>query len=559
MAADPKTPGVVFATTFGSTLAAGGLWRSVDFGANWQRIDAGLPSHAFTALAIDAPLHQVVVAVQDTGVAHSDEQTINWSLMSPVHDVDALAIEAHGAIDAGTCTASSGAVYVSFDETNWTQRDVGLPTTCVTGLAADPKVDGLVYATTFGDGVFAYDGLAQAWSSLNTGLTDGDLYAIALNRDDTIAHVAGLQAVSDYQFSADAWSEVTATPSASTAGQPITVAATFGNNGPDDATNVTGTFTLPQGTTAPSSSDPTDRIVCVGGHVVTCTAPQLPAGSGFTFSAQVTPSGAGTYTASTTIANTRLDPIPWDIDASTSITVNPAATPVSPAARDTTPPTNLRLGGAPGAPNPLAHTFQSTRTLHLAWAAEDSAGVATYSVRVRVASPSGGFGNYTIWQRATRHTGGTYTGLPGTTACFGLRATDTAGNASPWTPDSCTTFPLPATKLTRRGPWHRTSEAHTPFPITLASATRGASLTLTGTHARQIALFADHCPHCGTVVVSLGGRRIATIVLAASHAARARLTLLGPTTRRGSLTITIATNDRPVRVAAVALSAVGSP
>ena len=141
LAADPKNPGVAFAATYGSTLAAGGLWRSVDFGASWQRIDAGLMSHAFTALAVDAPMDQVVAAIDDEGAAISDEQTINWSLAGPLRHIDALAIDALGAIYAGTCTASSGGVYLSADERSFTQHDVDLPTVCVTGLAADPKVE----------------------------------------------------------------------------------------------------------------------------------------------------------------------------------------------------------------------------------------------------------------------------------------------------------------------------------------------------------------------------------------------------------------------------------
>lgn len=555
LAADPKTPGVVYAATFGSALSAGGLWRSVDFGASWQRIDAGLQSHAFTALAVDAPMHQVVVAIKDEGVAISDEQTINWSLAGPLQHVDALTIDARGAIYAGTCTASGGGVYLSVDERSFTQRDVGLPTICVTGLAADPKVDVLLYATTFGEGVFAYNGMAQAWSPLSAGLMDGDLYAIALNRDDTFAHVAGVQGVSDYQFSARAWSEVAATPTTSTAGQQITVTATFGNDGPDDATNVTATLTLPEGTAAPSSSDLADRVFCVGGHVVTCSAPLLPAGSGFTYTAQVTPAGAGAYTASTSIRGTRTVSIGGTADSSTPITVSPAAAPITPSARDTTAPANLVLGGAPGVPNPLTRAFQSTRMLHLAWAAEDSGGVASYSVRVRVASPNGGFGAYTLWQSATSQRSGTYTGLAGTTACFGLSATDAAGNVSPWTPDSCTTFPLPATTLARQGPWRRITQTRAPFPSALTTSTRGARLTLPGVHPGQIALFVDRCRACGALAISLGGRQIATINLAAAHTTRATLILLGPTRQAGLLTITVTTSHRRVRIDAIALRA----
>ena len=361
--------------------------------------------------------------------------------------------------------------------------------------------------------------------------------------------------MSDYRFSARTWSDVTATPDTATPGQSITITATFGNDGPDDATNVTGTLTLPEGATAPSSFDSIDRIFCAGGHVVTCTAALLPAGSGFTLTAAATPSGPGTFAASTSIRGSRADPGAYGENASTSFTVSPAAAPISPSARDTTPPANLVLAGPPGLPNPLARAFQSARKLQLAWAAEDSGGVATYSVRVRTASPKHGFGAYTLWQRPTSQRSGTYTGTPGTTACFGLDATDTAGNASPWTADTCTTFPLPATTLGRYGRWRRTTRARGPFPSALTTSTRGARLSLPGVHTSQIALYLDRCRDCGAVSVALGGRTIATVDLAAAHETDAVLIPLAPTRRTGSLTITVITSHRRVRIDAVALQA----
>jgi hypothetical protein len=193
--------------------------------------------------------------------------------------------------------------------------------------------------------------------------------------------------------------------------------------------------------------------------------------------------------------------------------------------------------------------------LHLAWAADDTGGIASYSVRVRLASPKHGFGNYTLWQSATSQRSGTYTGLPGTTACFGLSATDTAGNASPWTPDSCTTFPLPATTLARHGPWRRITQTRAPFPSTLTTSTRGATLSLRGVHPGQIALFMDRCQECGALAISLGGRQIATINLAGAHTTRATLILLAPTRQAGLLTITVTTSHRRVSIDAFALRA----
>ena len=256
LAADPSQPGAVYAAVYGATVASGGLWRSLDFGSVWQNIDAGLQSHAFTALAISTQPHEVYVAIDGEGVTESSVQSIAWRPVGASQHVDALSVDPSGIVYAGACTDPGGVLFRSLDVGFlWARQETGLASTCVTGLAADPKVNGLIYASTLGGGVYVSNDAAASWSPLNHGLSDGNLNAIALNRDGTFAHVAGRDGVSDYQFSADIWSDVQATPATLTPGQQITLTARFGNDGPDDATSVIGTLTSPA--TRPYRPSPT--------------------------------------------------------------------------------------------------------------------------------------------------------------------------------------------------------------------------------------------------------------------------------------------------------------
>ena len=261
--------------------------------------------------------------------------------------------------------------------------------------------------------------------------------------------------------------------------------------------------------------------------------------------------GPGRYTSSADVSGLRIDPIRSDTSTSTTITVSQPPTP-----QDSTPPTNLRFTAVNGPLNPLTQHFQRTNSIALGWAADDPGSASTYDVRVRVTSPTGKFGGYTNWRSGTTDTNGTYRGSPGSTVCFGLRARDAAGNTSAWTTDACTALPLPTSSLMYRHVWHRLRETRAPFATTLATTTQGATLRLDRVRTHQVALFIDRCPGCGTLQVSLGGHRFATVNLNATRTKRAALVLLAPTQQHGTLIITVATNHRPVRIAAIGLSAV---
>jgi len=108
-------------------------------------------------------------------------------------------------------------------------------------------------------------------------------------------------------------------------GLPLTYTLVVTNNGPNTASAVTVTDTLPPGTTLQSS---TPAGACSGTTVVTCNAGTLANGATATFTLTIllpTTPGSITNTAVVSAAATNPDPNPGNNTATSTITVIPAA------------------------------------------------------------------------------------------------------------------------------------------------------------------------------------------------------------------------------------------
>lgn len=108
-------------------------------------------------------------------------------------------------------------------------------------------------------------------------------------------------------------------------GLPLTYTIVVTNGGPNTATSVTVTDTLPPGTTLQSS---TPAGACSGTTVVTCNAGTLVNGATATFTLTIllpTTPGSITNTAVVSAAATNPDPNPGNNTATSTITVIPAA------------------------------------------------------------------------------------------------------------------------------------------------------------------------------------------------------------------------------------------
>jgi uncharacterized repeat protein (TIGR01451 family) len=539
----------------------GGLWRSTDGGGSFEEADSGLPSATIYALATTgAGDARALLAGTDDGVYRSVDAGEHW-IASPLAStfVDAIAVDPTDPSTVYAAACGDGPqLSVSHDGgLTWSDTGADLPT-CVTSLALDGADADLVYAGTFGAGVWSSVDQGASWSPLNSGLAEsangnpgsGAATSLWMSPDGTALHAGMLDGLASYAFLDDVWTSVTVSPASVSPGAPVSYDVVFGNDGPDDASNVTGALDLPGGVTLPGATQH-----CSGASTVTCTVRTLAAGDGlelvFTSPAPQTP---GTYPITSTIRATPRRDLNRSGDQGTAtLTVTPPTPSQTRGTPDTTPPDSVQLLGAQ-----LGRVFQVGTALTLGFAAHDDApGALQFDLRERSAPARTGFGPYrTVLSAAT----GTQTRLElarGTTACFSLRARDASANTSDWTSERCTAIPLGASQLRRHGAWRASASTSSDLGPLETTSSLGATLTLTGVSARRLALVATRCATCGAVTVSFAGHRVATISLTSKRAAANALIQLHPFAgvRRGTLVITSISRGRPVRVQGVGISA----
>jgi hypothetical protein len=220
-------------------------------------------------------------------------------------------------------------------------------------------------------------------------------------------------------------------------------------------------------------------------------------------------------------------------------------------AGEVTPPSRVAVGG--GAATPL----QASTSFPVSWSAYDAeSGVATYDVRYRSGPVGGTLSAPETWQTATAQTRASFTGTPGTTYCFSARATDHAGNRSGWSAERCTSLPFDNRSLTP-SPLLWVTQADTAYYAATASTavTAGSTLTFDAQRVRRVAVLVSRCGGCGTLDVSLDGRRIGSVSLDGPDGHRVLLpvaTFAKPTS--GTVTLTVTSNLAQVVVEGLGLA-----
>ena len=223
LAIDPSTPSTLYAAN------EIGAFRSTNSGASWSAINTGLTNLAVRALALDPHTPSTLYAGTGDGVFKSTNSGATWTAINTgltdpdgnVLWVRALAIDptTPSTLYAGTWnwTSSGGRVFQSTNGgTTWTAT--GFPTgSGVEALAIDPHTPnaiyaasngvwqstnggstwsgsnfpglpifdphtpGMLYAGVWGGGVFQSTDGGASWSAINTGLTNLDVRALAID------------------------------------------------------------------------------------------------------------------------------------------------------------------------------------------------------------------------------------------------------------------------------------------------------------------------------------------------------------------------------------------
>ncbi|RIE11789.1 hypothetical protein SMC3_08350 [Candidatus Cryosericum hinesii] len=202
VAIDPDTPAVLYAGT------GRGLFRSADGGTTWTAVNTGLTKHTATgtsiiplnALAIDPAAPATLYAGTDEGVFRSTDSGNDWTavnvgLTNPCV-VTVLAIDplAPTNLYAGT----EDMVFCSTDSGNTWIAATACPTSTIhptrtiylSCLLVDPHTPSTLYAGT-PLGVFRSMDSGSTWATVNIGLTSIDVWALAINPLDPTVLYAG--------------------------------------------------------------------------------------------------------------------------------------------------------------------------------------------------------------------------------------------------------------------------------------------------------------------------------------------------------------------------------
>ncbi len=239
----------------------------------------------------------------------------------------------------------------------WTELPE-LPNGAVAGSALDP-VTGTYYA--YGDyggtELFRYDIASNTWTvaTLPFEVGDGGLVYVSLTGLRGIYLGQGEEGTGFARYTtAEPVADLSLTQSASVGstkvGQPITYTISVANSGPNEATNVTVSDSLPSNVTLVSSS--ASQGSC-SGTSVSCNIGTLAKEGSAIVTITVTAAAVGTATNTASVSGEAVDPNTANNSATTSVAIASATPPLLPA-RWLVPHGTLRLArGAKWVSDPL--------------------------------------------------------------------------------------------------------------------------------------------------------------------------------------------------------------
>ena len=201
--------------------------------------------------------------------------------------------------------------------------------------------------------------------------------------------------------------------------------------------------------------------------------------------------------------------------------------------------------------------FKTSTSFTVGWKATDAGtGVKGYYVRYRRANYNGAFGAWTTWKNNTIASSATFTGSPGSSYCFQVRAFDRESNLSGWSIQRCTAPAVNDTALAASAGWSRLKSSTRYLGTYSYTTRRYATLSLSHVSFRALGLVVTVCKGCGSVAVYVGSTYYGTFSLnwtstATKHVTlvRASKTLVGPTT----VTIKVVSSGTPVSIEGLGL------
>src|SRR4051794_8513193 len=157
---------------------------------------------------------------------------------------------------------------------------------------------------------------------------------------------------------------------------------------------------------------------------------------------------------------------------------------------------------------------------NLFFSATDDRGIVRYIIRTRTTTFGQAFGAWSIraaWNGTISTNILTDTRSQGSTHCYSVRAVDSAGNASGWSPALCQVIRLGYVALTQAtSGWARSYNSRYDSGSALVATRLGAKLTHKNARGDRFWVVALKCPTCGTVGVYSGSTLVKKISLYAA-------------------------------------------
>ena len=172
LAIDPHTPSTLFAwaSRGGQDYSRGAVYKTVDGGAQWTRVNDGLPTKGVRVIRFSRDNSDVLYAGTTSGVFKTTDGGKRWrrtsagikgnliaNLVVDARNPDTLYVTASGKSDSGVFKSSNGGQ-------TWTSISAGLPRSELEMLAHDPSRAGVVYAGTRGGGLYRTTDAGLSWS-----------------------------------------------------------------------------------------------------------------------------------------------------------------------------------------------------------------------------------------------------------------------------------------------------------------------------------------------------------------------------------------------------------
>jgi hypothetical protein len=189
LAIDPRMPEVIYAGTL-----AGGAFKSTTAATFWTPVNTGLPTSSIRAIFVDPQTSTILyLANAGAGVFKSTDGGASWGpansgLPFPSSGELANALVADPqtstSVYLGTISAqlTAGRIFKTSDGgLSWSER---LSTDAIiTSLAIDRHTPAIVYASTYGNGVFKSVNAGGTWTQINSGLADFGVFTYVVAVD----------------------------------------------------------------------------------------------------------------------------------------------------------------------------------------------------------------------------------------------------------------------------------------------------------------------------------------------------------------------------------------